>query len=124
MTDFKIIHCGECGIEFGVPAHFYNERRNNGGGWYCPNGHRRAFKEPVVDQLRRQRDRLKQAIAEKEDALDSAYRQVSAARGQITKLKKRASAGVCPCCNRTFQNLQRHMASKHPDFAKTEDLAE
>lgn len=22
----------------------------------------------------------------------------------------------CPCCNRTFQNLQRHMTSKHPDY--------
>jgi hypothetical protein len=24
--------------------------------------------------------------------------------------------GVCPCCNRTFQNLARHMAGKHPDY--------
>ena len=39
-----------------------------------------------------------------------------AAKGQISKLKKRASAGVCPCCNRSFQNLRRHMGNKHPEF--------
>jgi hypothetical protein len=22
----------------------------------------------------------------------------------------------CPCCNRTFLNVQRHMASKHPEL--------
>jgi hypothetical protein len=30
---------------------------------------------------------------------------------------------VCPCCNRTFSNLQRHMAHKHPQFAKVEAVA-
>lgn len=40
-----------------------------------------------------------------------------AARGQVTRLKNRAAAGVCPCCNRTFHQLVRHMAAKHPDFA-------
>jgi hypothetical protein len=24
---------------------------------------------------------------------------------------------VCPCCNRTFQALARHMNSKHPTYA-------
>lgn len=32
----------------------------------------------------------------------------------IAALKARG-AGVCPCCNRTFSQLSRHMQSKHPD---------
>lgn len=24
---------------------------------------------------------------------------------------------VCPCCNRTFQNVARHIAGQHPDYA-------
>jgi hypothetical protein len=32
-------------------------------------------------------------------------------------MKKRAVAGVCPCCNRHFRELERHMASKHPKYA-------
>lgn len=31
--------------------------------------------------------------------------------------------GVCPCCNRTFSDLQRHMASKHKGFAAEEVTA-
>lgn len=27
----------------------------------------------------------------------------------------RIGAGICPCCNRTFSQLARHMQSKHPD---------
>jgi Fe-S oxidoreductase len=31
------------------------------------------------------------------------------------RIKTRVANGVCPHCNRTFQNLARHMASQHPD---------
>jgi hypothetical protein len=31
-------------------------------------------------------------------------------------MRKRIQSGVCPCCNRTFENLGRHMKSKHPAF--------
>jgi len=41
-----------------------------------------------------------------------------AIRGELTKLKKRVTNGVCPCCHRSFQNLRRHMATKHPNEAK------
>lgn len=36
------------------------------------------------------------------------------------RLRKRASAGVCPCCNRTFSQLARHMQTKHPTFIAQE----
>lgn len=35
---------------------------------------------------------------------------------ESAKLKKRASAGICPCCNRTVSQMARHMKSKHPEF--------
>jgi hypothetical protein len=34
----------------------------------------------------------------------------------VTKLKKRTSAGTCPCCTRTFANMAEHMKKQHPDF--------
>lgn len=43
-------------------------------------------------------------------------RKCSAIKGVATRIKRRVSAGVCPCCNRTFQCLARHMATKHPDY--------
>jgi len=122
MTDWADMRCGECGIEFQVPQHFYRERRERKLGWYCPNGHSRIFNESESDKLRQERDRLKQRIAEKDDEILRAERALAAQKGQVTKLRKRAKAGVCPCCNRQFQNLKRHMDSKHPDFGTEPDL--
>lgn len=45
----------------------------------------------------------------------------AAARGQVTRLKRRAANGVCPCCTRTFADLKRHMANQHPDFTLESD---
>lgn len=41
-------------------------------------------------------------------------------KGHATRITKRAKAGVCPCCNRSFENLRRHMASQHPTFTPLE----
>jgi hypothetical protein len=123
ICDMSCMHCGECGIEFHVPAHFYKERQETGRGWFCPNGHSRVFREKESDKLRRERDRLAQQIAEKNDEIkrqremrEAAERKASAARGQVTKMRNRVGNGVCPCCTRSFTNLQRHMETQHPEF--------
>jgi hypothetical protein len=36
----------------------------------------------------------------------------------VTRLKNRAAAGLCTCCNRSFQNLRKHMEIKHPEQVK------
>ncbi|WP_165394478.1 helix-turn-helix domain-containing protein [Pseudoxanthomonas winnipegensis] len=38
-------------------------------------------------------------------------------------MRQRVMNGVCPCCNRTFENLRRHMHDKHPEFGQPETLA-
>lgn len=118
MTQFTEMECGKCGIEFSVPTHFYDDKRANGNRFYCPNGHPRVFRESDADKYRRQRDRLQQRLAEAKENTAIAERATAAQKGIVTKMKKRASAGVCPCCNRTFQNLGRHMKSKHPGFGE------
>lgn len=123
MATMTRICCGECGIEFDVPETWRAARQESKDTFYCPNGHSRVYLESEADKLRRERDRLAQQIAQKDDEIkwqrdlrQATERQVSAAKGQITKLKKRASAGVCPCCNRTFANMAAHMKTKHPDM--------
>lgn len=115
---FAEIDCCKCGVVFWVPARLNAARRKDGGTFYCPNGHAQHYTETDADRFRRERDRLQQKISEMQDRADKKDRQVAAYRGQITKLKNRASKGVCPCCNRSFQNLRRHMESQHPDFEK------
>ena len=49
---------------------------------------------------------------------DEPERSRSAIKGQLTRAKRRISKGVCPCCNRTFQNLANHISEKHPDYSE------
>lgn len=37
-----------------------------------------------------------------------------------TRTRNRIAAGVCPCCNRTFQNLADHMRTLHADYVAAE----
>lgn len=101
--------------------------------FYCPNGHGQWYVsgETEAEKLRRERDRAVQQLAEWQDyereareRAERAERRVAAAKGQVTKLKKRASHGVCPCCSRTFADLARHMAGKHPGFVAEPQAAD
>jgi hypothetical protein len=110
--------------------------RRSHGGFYCPHGHHCVFPEGKTDadlardeaaKERRLRERAEQRIAEWQDEARAARAQAQAERnrangykGHATRLSKRAKAGVCPCCNRTFQQLARHMATRHPTFTPLE----
>lgn len=128
MTDFVRITCYKCKIEFGLNREFHSVAKQAAEGmtFYCPNGHGQVFSSgpTEAEMLRQERDRLKQQRARLEDEKRelselwaSAERRRAAARGQVTRLKNRAKAGLCPCCNRHFTNLERHIASKHPEIS-------
>lgn len=123
--------CCRCDTSFCLPEPLYDAAKKSADIWfYCPYGHKQHYPEgpSVADKLRQERDLLKQRIAQKDDEIisqrrcrESAERSASAYKGQATRLRKRAKAGVCPCCTRHFDNLQRHIASKHPDFDDAPD---
>lgn len=116
MTKFVEIRCYLCGVAFGMDDYLYGRRIKDGRDFWCTNGHKQSYCETEADRLRRERDRLKQQIASKEDEIEFQQRRAAAFQGQVTKIKNRIGAGVCPCCNRSFQNLKRHMANKHPEY--------
>ena len=104
------------------------KRKRDHGAWYCLScGTRQSYLiESDIEKIRRERDAavqreetLRKQRAQLEDQRDHLRRRVSAANGQITKIKNRISKGVCPFCDITFENLQRHMASKHANYAVT-----
>jgi len=123
MADLVEMTCPICGVHYGLERRYY-DHRNNGAtdargkklSWHCPNGHSLIFTESVAEKLRRERDRLAQRVAEKDDEIALQRKQLIASKGQVTRLQKRAKAGTCPCCNRTFSNMARHMQTKHPEF--------
>lgn len=116
-VDFELRHCPDCGIHYYVPTAYMDEcRRDPSQYFHCPAGHRRHFSESEADKLRRERDRLKQETARLEDSARAQRERAEKAERANKNLKKRAAAGTCPCCQRTFQNMATHMKRQHPNF--------
>lgn len=126
-----IEYCWKCKTPYALEMSLYKAaKRNEDITFYCSNGHPAHYPAGATetDKLRRERDSLKQQTArlhdrirEEQEAAAAAQRSANAYKGQATKLRNRAAAGVCPCCNRQFQNLHRHMKSQHPNFGPDED---
>lgn len=116
--------CYKCGIPFGLEANFRNQRLNDHGNFYCPNGHCQHYigeteAEKLKKQLDNARQRVRSAEAREQSWRDQAETAEARRRGEKaakTRLKKRIAAGVCPCCNRSFMDLQRHMQGQHPGY--------
>lgn len=109
--------CPKCGIEYAAPKTFMEEcKKDPSIIFHCPNGHPRHFSESEADRLRRERDSLKQQTARLEDEARQERKRAEKAEAATKRLKKRAAAGNCPCCKRSFSNMARHMQTKHPEF--------
>lgn len=119
------ITCCNCGVTFLVPPGWERQRLKDGKSFWCPNGHPQHF------TASRDKDaeisRLKQRLAEADDTeralrdkVEAEQRRVNGYKRQLARTKKRVAGGVCPCCNRSFTELRRHMAEKHPDYLQSE----
>lgn len=113
--------CCKCGIQFSMPEEFRKYRKQDKGTFYCPNGHPQHFTEHLEAKLKATEEelvRVKQRLAQKDAEINDAHAETEKIRKEAARIRKRIDAGVCPCCNRTFQNLARHMKAKHPQQAK------
>lgn len=130
---FHIVTCYTCGVPFGIEDDLHRRVvRDAIGSVYCPAcGKRTAWRESDAQKkIRRLQSELQTAnnradtAKRRADLAESqrmkAERSLSAQKGINTKMRKRVGKGVCPCCNRSFSNLERHMASKHPEFSQSE----
>lgn len=124
-TDLAAIACGKCGGTYAIAERFRRQCQEEGKGWNCPYckvgwGYGEGENAKLKRQLQAERNRVEywqnEECVERRRAEHQA-RRASAFKGQVTKIKNRVGRGVCPCCNRTFENLARHMASQHPEWA-------
>jgi Zn ribbon nucleic-acid-binding protein len=128
------ITCVNCGMVFAFSGDLIDKRRRDHQSFYCPSGHNNYFPgESDVEKLKRELKEANLAIKRAEYRAQSAQlereearQQLSATRGRtdarycVSTLKKRIANGVCPCCHRTFVNMQKHMETKHPEYAAQE----
>lgn len=133
--DIEAIECCACATPIWMSKQFIRNRRDDHQGFYCPNGHCQSFhgkseEEKLREQLKAEREAkaalqretaiLAQDLTVEREARKSVQRKLSTTKATLTKTRKRVAGGVCPCCTRSFTNLRRHMATKHPDFAQQE----
>lgn len=115
--------CFKCGCVFGLTAEMRTTLQRTGETFHCPNGHGQVFAESTEQKLAKQLAAERVAHDQTRASRDAAReqrnlmeRRVAATRGVITRIKNRVGNGVCPCCNRSFENLHRHMQTKHPEW--------
>lgn len=125
VGELTVVTCW-CGMRHAVPSELRNfQRREFDEGRevpsiYCPLGHQyqpvgEGMAAKLERRLKREQDERARVTAEREQAEASAR----SYKGAATKARKRSAAALCPCCNRSFVQLRRHMASKHPEFDAT-----
>jgi len=113
----EVIECAECSTLFGMTEDMQERRRRDHKTFYCPMGHSNYYGaksdiEKARDEAKAAKDRAARLSAE----LDQTNASLTATRGVVTRQKRklqRVTNGVCPECSRSFQDLKRHMKSKH-----------
>lgn len=122
----EAMECIHCGAPYGISKEVCNQARKHGGYHYCPHcrgnqGWRGededARRAAEIANLKAQISRADERARRAQQDAEHFEKSRNAYKGQVTKIKARAGRGMCPCCNRFFENLHRHMATKHPDFA-------
>ena len=129
VVSVEIVHmvCGQCGTHFGMDRSQYDLCQKRNEHFYCTRGHRRIFIETELDKLRAEKLRLESRLDYVKGEREAARKEVVAQKGRATRFKNdrdriklRIANGVCPCCNRHFVNVERHMATKHPHYSVPE----
>lgn len=116
-----------CGIYLAVPSALYEAAQSDSSkSIHCPVGHRFVYStnkatrlQAELDQMKASRDQQIRWRFEAEEEAARERRRAAAARGQITKLRKRMNNGVCPVpgCKRSFAQVIKHVKTAHPEWA-------
>jgi hypothetical protein len=116
--------CYSCHVLFAMPSDLKERAlKDRSISFYCPNGHGQHYIADKIktleSQLQREREEKQRIDEARRDAVlerDHHWTERKKLRTRHHNLRKRIQSGVCPCCHRTFENVSRHMQSKHPSF--------
>ena len=110
--------CITCGVFYTCPEVVFIQQRDGGGYHTCPNGHRQGWDKAGSEnaQLLRRAQRAEQEEARLAEEVRLAEQREARAKAETKRVAKRANAGICQCCNRSFANVERHMRLKHPNI--------
>lgn len=108
--------CYSCGVSFGMVEEFKQERVRDGHTFYCPAGHGQCYRSSLVERAEKAEKEARSAsvaLAQERERNQLLANDILDKTQEMQRLQKRVGNGVCPHCHRTFQQLARHMKSKH-----------
>lgn len=115
--------CCNCGMVFAMPADYMKRRRNDHEYFYCPAGHAQHYTGATEAQkLKRDLERKESELTAARDRANRLMSERDAVAKAHRKMRTRVANGVCPCCNRSFENLRNHMQSQHPEYGQQQTL--
>lgn len=113
VQTIEAVTCSVCGTVFGLESFYRASRLSDRQEFFCPNGHRLSYHETEVVRLKKAIEFWVARAREQERITRRERKLAQSMKGQVTRIRNRIAAGVCPDCNRTFRNLARHMKCKH-----------
>lgn len=118
-----IEQCYKCRCYFAMPQSLRTSAKLNGVEFFCPHGHGQVYIESETTKLKNKIEQMErnalltaQVINNKNQRIEQLSYSVRAQKAAKTKIMNRVKNGVCPCCNRTFKDLQNHFKTKHPEL--------
>lgn len=125
----------KCGVVYGISTGYGDRRRKDGQSFYCPNGHSQSYGKSEADRLRAEKLQLESQLSfarDQRDRMEKKFEhqkiETRTQKGRATRFKNdrdrtlaRIANGICPCCNRHFVNVERHMTTKHPGYKLPEE---
>ena len=114
LTTMEFLTCSVCGIRFAAPGFWLSKRRDDHEIFYCPSGHSQYF--PAKSQAEiaiSDRNKVQAKLNEALHAQVVLEKKLNEEKAKLARLETRISHGICPCCNRSFKDLERHMKLKH-----------
>lgn len=117
-TKLFVENCCACGIAFAMPEDFEERSRKDHQSFYCPSGHSQSYpakseEERLREELKREQARRDREVGELRNANLVLKNEKLELEKQQRRVMRRVHKGICPHCNRTFENLARHMTTKH-----------
>lgn len=115
---FELITPGCCHVSFMMEKSLHDQRLKDHRTWYCPScGSNRHFTgDSEETKLKKQLETERNTNKFLRKQNETERNRTRAQKGAKTRIINRVKNGVCPCCNRTFKQLAKHMENKHPEY--------
>ncbi len=111
----SMVECCNCGIAFAMPDVFNETRLRKKDSFWCPAGHSQSYLGKTHEaELREAKDRASDLAARNRTLANDNMDLAEKNQRQRARARKRAKAGMCGICKRTFTNYKRHAATQHP----------